>query len=61
MLEATLHEPNSLLSLQLFVLLFRLKMVVDHLAKPYIKDGLIDEWAKDMAVIAENPNIYCKL
>ncbi|XP_070175791.1 L-fucono-1,5-lactonase-like isoform X1 [Littorina saxatilis] len=39
----------------------RLKMVVDHLAKPYIKAGLIDEWKKDMTVIAENPNIYCKL
>ncbi|XP_025113747.1 LOW QUALITY PROTEIN: uncharacterized protein LOC112575864 [Pomacea canaliculata] len=39
----------------------RLKMVVDHLAKPYIKDGLIEKWAEDMTTIAQNPNIFCKL
>ncbi|KAK7495783.1 hypothetical protein BaRGS_00013003, partial [Batillaria attramentaria] len=39
----------------------RLKMVVDHLAKPYIKDGLFDEWAEDIAKLAENPNIFCKI
>ncbi|XP_076455120.1 L-fucono-1,5-lactonase-like isoform X2 [Babylonia areolata] len=39
----------------------RLKMVVDHLAKPYIKEGRIDDWAAGMKLIAANPNIYCKL
>ena len=29
--------------------------VIDHIAKPYIKDGLIDEWKKDMAAIAQYP------
>ncbi|MEM9921933.1 MAG: amidohydrolase family protein [Bacteroidota bacterium] len=35
--------------------------VVDHIAKPYIKDGKIDQWAKQMRAIAQHPNVYCKL
>ena len=35
--------------------------VIDHIAKPYIKDGLIDEWEKNMETIAQFPNVYCKL
>ncbi len=35
--------------------------VIDHIAKPYIKDGLIDEWKKDMAAIAQYPNVFCKI
>ncbi|CAH1787465.1 unnamed protein product [Owenia fusiformis] len=38
-----------------------LKMVVDHIAKPYIKDGIIAGWKEDMAEIAKFPNIYCKI
>nr|KAG5705799.1 hypothetical protein BaRGS_027458 [Batillaria attramentaria] len=38
-----------------------LKMVVTHMAKPNIKKGLFDDWAKEMAKLAENPNIYCKI
>ena len=35
--------------------------VIDHIAKPYIKDGLIDEWKKDMHSIAQFPNVSCKI
>ena len=35
--------------------------VVDHLAKPYIKKGLIKQWAKDLRRLARYPNVYCKL
>jgi L-fuconolactonase len=35
--------------------------VVDHLAKPYIKAGEIDAWAKDMKELAQYPNLYCKI
>jgi L-fuconolactonase len=35
--------------------------VLDHLAKPYIKDGLIDEWKKDINALASPDNIWCKL
>jgi len=35
--------------------------VIDHIAKPYIKDGLIDEWRKDIQTIATYKNVYCKV
>ncbi|SMO46969.1 amidohydrolase family protein [Solitalea koreensis] len=35
--------------------------VLDHLAKPYIKDGKIEEWKKDIQILAQYPNLYCKL
>lgn len=37
------------------------KFVLDHLAKPYIKSGEIEQWKKDIQRIAQNPNVYCKL
>jgi L-fuconolactonase len=35
--------------------------VIDHIAKPYIKQGLIDEWRKDITTLAQFPNVYCKI
>jgi L-fuconolactonase len=35
--------------------------VIDHIAKPYIKDKKITEWKKDMEAIAEYKNVYCKI
>lgn len=35
--------------------------VIDHIAKPNIKDGLVDEWKKGMQQLACFPNVYCKL
>ncbi|XP_071550820.1 L-fucono-1,5-lactonase-like [Panulirus ornatus] len=37
------------------------KMVVDHLAKPYIAAGKLDPWREHMAALARHPNVYCKL
>lgn len=37
------------------------KFVIDHIAKPYIKDGFYDGWAVLMKAISEYPNMYCKL
>ncbi|MBX2872539.1 MAG: amidohydrolase family protein [Saprospiraceae bacterium] len=37
------------------------KFVVDHIAKPYIKEGKIKEWTKHMEKIASFPNVMCKL
>lgn len=51
-LEAALHVvdqfPNQ-------------KFVIDHIAKPNIKEGHIDEWKKGMQTIAERKNVSCKL
>ena len=35
--------------------------VIDHIAKPYIKDGFIDGWAVLMKELARFPNVYCKI
>ncbi len=35
--------------------------VLDHIAKPYIKAGLIDEWKKDIKALAKFENIQCKI
>ena len=39
----------------------RQRFVLDHLAKPSIKDGKIDPWAQGIKRLAEFPNVFCKL
>lgn len=39
----------------------RQKFVIDHLAKPNIKDKQIDEWRDDISALAEYENVYCKI
>ncbi len=39
----------------------RVRFVVDHLAKPPLRDGATDEWARGLAALAELPNVTCKL
>jgi L-fuconolactonase len=38
-----------------------LKMVIDHLAKPPIKDKQMSPWSDQMKAAAQNPNVYAKL
>jgi L-fuconolactonase len=35
--------------------------VIDHIAKPAIRDGGIDAWRAGIGAIAACPNVYCKL
>lgn len=37
------------------------QFVIDHIAKPYIKAGLINEWKKDIALLAKFENVCCKI
>lgn len=37
------------------------KFILDHIAKPNIKDGEFDQWAQFMEDLAANPNVYCKI
>ncbi|MEG3658756.1 amidohydrolase family protein [Arenibacter palladensis] len=37
------------------------KFVIDHIAKPYIKDGFYDGWATMMKEVAKHENVYCKI
>ncbi|MGF1582637.1 MAG: amidohydrolase family protein [Gemmataceae bacterium] len=38
-----------------------LPMVIDHMAKPRIKEQVIDDWLPHFEAAASFPNIYCKL
>ena len=37
------------------------RFVIDHLAKPAIKDREINEWKKEIQKIARFENVYCKI
>jgi L-fuconolactonase len=37
------------------------KFVIDHIAKPRIKYSKIEEWEKDISVVAKHENVYCKI
>jgi L-fuconolactonase len=36
-------------------------MVIDHLAKPRIRDRQLDDWLPQLRAAAACPNVYCKL
>jgi L-fuconolactonase len=38
-----------------------LTLVVDHLAKPRIRDGAVEPWAGELAALARQPNVACKV
>jgi len=35
--------------------------VIDHIAKPYMKFGLISQWKKEIELMAKFENVYCKI
>lgn len=37
------------------------RFVLDHIAKPAIREGLISPWREDLERLAECPNVTCKL
>lgn len=54
--------PHQLGSVLEFVKRFpNQKFVIDHIAKPYIKDGFFDGWAILMKEIAKQENVFCKV
>ena len=45
-----------------FTLFCSVKFVVDHIAKPYVKDQKgFDEWRLEMKEISSFPNVWCKM
>ena len=35
--------------------------VLDHIAKPFIKDGTLEPWASDIRELASHDNVWCKV
>lgn len=57
-----LIKPNHLPYAKTLVAAFPdQRFVIDHLAKPYIKDGGIYGWKEDIKAIAAQPNVSCKV
>lgn len=52
------HLPAAITLVQHFP---EQKFIIDHIAKPYIKDGLIGEWKHAIKNIARHENVYCKI
>ncbi len=38
-----------------------LSLVVDHMAKPPIASGALDQWSRELKTVADYENIHCKL
>lgn len=57
-----LIKPNHLPYAKELVAAFpQQRFMVDHLAKPYIKDGLLAEWQTGIETIAQHQNVSCKI
>lgn len=37
------------------------KFVLDHISKPFIKSGILGLWQDDIAALAAQPNVWCKI
>ncbi len=35
--------------------------IIDHIAKPFIKDGILSPWKEEITELAKFPNVFCKL
>jgi L-fuconolactonase len=53
------HLPNTIEFVKQFS--DKQTFVVDHIAKPLIKDGIVSPWKEDIAALAKFPNVYCKV
>jgi len=57
-----LVRPHQLENaLRLVERLPEMRIILDHMAKPYIKAGIRDPWASQMRELARSSNIYCKV
>ena len=52
------HIPNAIKLVEMFP---RQEFVLDHCAKPDIRNGRINDWAEMISRLAEYPNISCKI
>ena len=54
--------PRHLNNLNLFLERYpELTVVVDHCAKPNIRNQKFEPWASQIAIVAQHPNVFCKL
>lgn len=57
-----LVQPRHLNALRRFAARWPdLPIVIDHGAKPFASDGVLDHWRDELASLAALPNVWCKL
>lgn len=59
--DLLLRPPHLPIVKPLVDALPKLRMVIDHISKPLIKDKVMEPWAKQMEEISKIPQIYVKL
>lgn len=52
------HLPNAVKFVNMFP---EHTFVLDHIAKPYIRDNRISPWKEDIEYLAKFPNVFCKV
>lgn len=52
------HLPNAAELVPMFP---HQRFVIDHIAKPLIKDSIIDGWRMGVEALSAYPNVYCKI
>lgn len=52
------HLPNTIKLVQQCP---NVRFVLDHIAKPNIKNQRLDPWRADLAILAALPNVWCKI
>lgn len=52
------HLPATLLLVKQFP---NMRFVIDHIAKPNIKEQQISEWQKGIELLGKQKNVYCKI
>ena len=59
--DILLYPTQLKAALQLVREVPEVKFVVDHIAKPYIKDKKINTWSNYMRQLAASPHVHCKV
>jgi L-fuconolactonase len=59
--DLLLHPRHLPLAVQLVQEFPRQRFVLDHIAKPFIADGLMEPWDRDIRELAKFENVWCKL
>lgn len=59
--DLLLYPPQLPAAVELAGMMPEQPFVLDHLAKPLIKPGILDPWQADLRALARHPNVSCKL
>jgi len=59
--DILIYSRHLSVATELAARLPRQRFVLDHLAKPDIRSGAIDAWARDLRALAAHPNVCAKL